>query len=292
MNFILLLVLSLNILNPFIVSGERFLDVPYKIESVSLGIQVSAKSALVVDKDTDKILFSKDKNKILPVASITKLMSIYVLLNQGIDWGQIIEVKKEDKRLGGRIYLGPGEKVANEDLINLSLVSSDNQAIITLVRGNGFTEEGFVNKMNIAADRLGMVNTEFYDPTGLDKRNVSTVHDLAKLARVIFLDDRIIEILSKKEYSFKESVNGISYRALSTDKLLKSFLKDNEDYFLVAGKTGYLPEAGYCFLSESKNKDGNKIITVVLGSKSDFYRFQDTKGLIVWSFDNWNWVKQ
>jgi D-alanyl-D-alanine carboxypeptidase len=289
MNFILLLVLSLNILNPFIIDYGNFLDIPYKIESVSLGIQVTAKSALVVDKDTDKILFSKNKNEILPIASITKLMSVYVLLNQGIDWDQIVEVKKEDKRLGGRIYLGPGEKVTNEDLINLSLVSSDNQSIMTLVRGNGFTEDDFVNRMNIVSDKLGMVNTEFYDPTGLDKKNVSTVHDLAKLARVIFLDDRIIEILSKKEYVFKESANGIYHRSLSTDKLLKSFLKDNEDYFLIAGKTGYLPVAGYCFLSESSDKDGNKIITVVLGSKSDFYRFQDTKGLIVWSFDNWSW---
>jgi D-alanyl-D-alanine carboxypeptidase len=289
MNFVLLLVLSLNILNPFIVNYGNFLDVPYKVESESLGIQVTAKSALVADKETGKILFSKNRNKILPIASITKLMSVYILLNQGIDWSQVVEVKKEDKRLGGRIYLGPGEKVTNEDLINLSLVSSDNQSIITLVRGNGFTEDEFVKRMNIMATKLEMTDTEFYDPTGLDKRNVSTVHDLAKLAKVIFLDDRILEILSKKEYSFRESVNGIYHRSLSTDKLLKSFLKDNKDYFLVAGKTGYLPEAGYCFMSESSDSGGNKIITIVLGSKSDFYRFQDTKGLIVWSFDNWIW---
>ena len=289
MNFILILVLSLNILNPFILKQKNFFDIPYKVNVESLGINVTAKSALVMDKKTSKVLFSKNKTEVLPIASLTKLMSVYVLLDLGLDWSKVIEVKKEDKRLGGRIYLGPGEKVTNEDLINLSLVSSDNQAIMTLVRGQGFTEEEFVEKMNVTAIKLEMFNTKFYDPTGLDPRNVSTVLDLVKLSREIFSNDKIVEVLNKKEYSFKELSNNISHKSISTDKLLGGFLKDDGDYFLIAGKTGYLPEAGYCFLAEASDKNNNKIISVVLGSKSDFYRFQDIKGLIVWSFSNWSW---
>lgn len=291
---ILVLILSLNILNPFFPANfKKSAEVGYpkKIESDSLGLSLSAKSALVVDLKSDKILFSKNKEEVLPIASITKLMSILVLLDLNIDWDMEVETLRGDRIEGGRIYLGPGEVATVENLINLSLVASDNQAVMSLVRASGFSTDDFVRLMNEKAGEMGMANTAFFDPTGIDSRNASTVYDLTRLARRVFSNSKIVEILELEEYSFSEKKNNIPHRVFSTDWLLGGFLKNNDDYALEAGKTGYLPEAGYCFLSQAKNKEDQRIITVILGSDTPISRFQETKGLIIWSFNNWAWIK-
>lgn len=286
-----MLVLSLNIFNPFIDFNINEIknDFPLKQESDSLGVDLSATNAIVVDSESGKILFAKNSHESVPIASITKLMSVLVVIDLGIDWGREVVITEEDKREGGKVYLGMGEKVTIDNLVNLSLIASDNQSVATLARVTGFSEDDFVNLMNEKAKNLGMSETEFFDPTGLDVRNVSSPDDLVKLAKKIFSIQRINEILSKDEYEFKELSAGISHKVYSTDKLLSSFLKDGEEYILQSGKTGYLPEAGYCFLSKATNKDGKEIIIAVLGSSSDYSRFQETKGLIVWSFNNWRW---
>lgn len=292
MPLILALILSLNILNPFFPANfKETSEVVYsrKIENDSLGLSLSAKSALVIDGESDKILFSKNKEEILPIASITKLMSILVLLDLNIDWNMEVEILQEDKIEGGRIYLGPGEVATMENLINLALVASDNQAVMSLTRAAGFSSDNFVRLMNEKALEIGMADTVFFDPTGIDNRNVSTVYDLTKLAGRIFSNQKIVEILGKEEYSFQERKNNIYHRVSSTDRLLGGFLKNSDDYILEAGKTGYLPEAGYCFLASAKNSKGKRIITVILGSETLTSRFQETKGLIIWTFNNWVW---
>ncbi|MCK4744704.1 hypothetical protein KAS41_01435, partial [Candidatus Parcubacteria bacterium] len=115
---------------------------------------------------------------------------------------------------------------------------------------------------------------------------VSTVKDLAKLAKEIFNHQEVVDILSKKEYSFKTLKKEKFKRVFSTNKLLKNA---DENYSLQFGKTGHLGEAGYCFLSQAADEKGNEIIIAALGSDSDFNRFQETKGLIAWAFENWRW---
>ncbi|MCD4705526.1 serine hydrolase [bacterium] len=294
MPIILILILSLNIIHPTIDSSlaNNNLDNqnPVKIINSSLGISTTAKSVLVVDKESAKILFAKNKNEILSIASITKLMSVLVLLDCDIDLGQEVVIKKEDRREGGRIYLGYGEKVTVKDLLNLALIASDNQAIIALARVSGLSEDDFVKLMNIKAKELKMGKTEFFDPAGLDKRNVSTAEDLIKLGAEIFNHDNIVEILSKKQYSFRNINTGRFHQVFSTIRLFNSFLADKEaEYFLNAGKTGYLNEAEYCFFCAAENNNGNKIFVVILGSKTNQSRFQEAKALISWTFTNWKW---
>ncbi len=284
--FILILLIgSINFNQPINQNADIFFA-PIKKNSETVGIAVSAKSVLAVDKKSNQILFAKNQDRILPIASITKLMSVLVLLDKDLDWKKEVKIHKQDKRIGGRIYLGYGETATTENLLNLALVASDNQAIIALVRSAGFSEQEFVKSMNEKADEIGMVKTEFFDPTGLDLRNVSTVKDLAKLAKEIFNHQEAIDILSKKEYSFKTLKKEKSHRVFSTNKLLKN---SNGDYRLQFGKTGHLDEAGYCFLTQAADNKGNEIIIAVLGSDSDFNRFQEAKGLIFWSFENWEW---
>lgn len=292
MPLVLVLLLSLNILNPFLLANrlpKNEISYPERINQESLGLDISAASALVVDASGGKVLFSKNKEEIRSIASITKLMSVLVILDEGVDFEKEIAIKESDRRQGGRIYLGKGEVASVLDLINLVLIASDNSSAISLVRGAGFQEEEFVALMNKKAGELGMENTSFSDPTGLDAGNVSTAEDLTKLAKVIFAREEIAEIATRQEYFFKERRNNLPHRVFSTDSLLNSFLDGNGEFTLMAGKTGYLPEAGYCFLSQSKNEAGNKIITVILGSESPSGRFQETKGLVVWTFNNWVW---
>ncbi len=294
MSLLLVLLISLNIFNPFSVSvldsRENQKTEPHRINRESLGILISAKSALAVDKESNKILFSKNKEKILPIASITKLISILVFLDQKIDLNKEVVIKKEDRREGGRIYLGYGERVSIDDLLNLSLVASDNEAVAALMRVSGFSEKEFVDLMNAKAMELKMDSSHFVDPTGLNPGNVSTPGDLIKLAEEAFSRPEIVKRLNKKEYSFSEKKTGKYHRVFSTDKLLGGFLKDSsQDYFLQAGKTGYLDEAGYCFLAQVKNKKGKEIIIVLLGSNKNVSRFQETKGIIAWIFNNWTW---
>lgn len=288
MPIVLILVLfigNINFSQPLNNSADIFFA-PIKKNSESIGIAVSAKSVLAIDKKSDKILFAKNQDKILPIASITKLMSVLVLLDKDLDWQREVKIQKKDKRIGGRVYLGYGEVATVENLLNLALVASDNQAIIALIRSAGFSEQEFVDLMNEKTDKIGMLKTKFFDPTGLDLRNVSTVKDLTKLAKEIFNHQKIIDILSKKEYSFETLKNKKFHRVFSTNKLLKNV---DENYSLQFGKTGHLDEAGYCFLTQAVDSKGNEIIIAALGSDSDFNRFQETKGLIGWVFENWEW---
>ncbi|MEA2088973.1 MAG: serine hydrolase [Patescibacteria group bacterium] len=295
MPLILILILSLNIIYP--TANENFnnnLDkqFPKKFVNDSLGISTTAKSVLVVDKESNKILFAKNKNEVLPIASITKLMSVLILLDCEIDWRQEVVIKKEDRREGGRIYLGYGEVVTAKDLLNLALIASDNQAIIALARISNLSNEDFVKSMNVKAKELKMGKTEFFDPAGLNPKNVSTAEDLIKLSVEIFNHDNIVEILSKDKYFFRNINIGRFHQVFSTNRLLNSFLADKgSEYFLNAGKTGHLEEAGYCFFCEAKNNNGNKIFVVILGSETNQSRFQEAKALISWVFTNWEWEK-
>ncbi|MCK4745145.1 D-alanyl-D-alanine carboxypeptidase, partial [Candidatus Parcubacteria bacterium] len=177
--FILILLIgNINFSQPINQNADIFFA-PIKKNSEIVGVAVSAKSVLAIDKKSGKILFSKNQDRILPIASITKLMSVLVLLDKNLDLEKEVKIHKEDKRIGGRIYLGYGEVATVENLLNLALVASDNQAIIALVRSAGFSEQEFIKSINEKADEIGMLKTEFFDPTGLDLRNVSTVKDLA-----------------------------------------------------------------------------------------------------------------
>lgn len=294
MSFFLTLILSLNILNPSIFTNS--IDVvntetgPTRINTESLGVSISAKSSLVVDSESGKILFSKNSEKKLPIASITKLISILTFLDFGVSLDEEIVVSSDDKRVGGRIYLGPGERVTVEDLLYLSLVASDNQSVMSLVRTVGLTESDFVKLMNKKSISLGMADSSFFDPTGLNPMNISTSDDLVKLAREAFAQPIISGILSSNEYSFVEKEKNRSVRVFSTNKLFDTFLmKEGGKYILKTGKTGYLDEAGYCFLAEAENNDGREIIVVLLGSDTSISRFQEIKGVIDWVFRSWEW---
>jgi len=264
--------------------------------SYSLGPKLTAKSALIVDFDSGDILFEKDSNKILPIASITKLMTALVFLDKNTkQWDEKIIVLEEDlikwSNSGGeeiqpaRLSIRIGDELNIKDVFYSGLIKSANNASKILARLiPNCCGQTFRDLMNRKARSLGMTNTYFAEPTGLSSANCSNAQDLSKLIRAAFGQEEIREALSYQTYDIKFKRNGLFYRQrlYNTDKLLDNFIN------IKGAKTGYIEESGYCLAGISDYLD-KKLIVIILGAKTDEDRFQEAKSLIWWankSIDN------
>jgi len=260
---------------------------PKKINHDSLGIEVTAEAGILVDRASGKVLWQKDASQVRSIASLTKLMTVLVFLDNNPGWDEIVTIKDDDQRQGGVMFLATGDKVTVRDLFYLSLVRSVNCSAAALARSTGLTPEEFVQNMNSKAKELEMDNTYFVEPTGLDPKNISTAEDVVKLLDYVMQNNAIANATTLREYSVNILNKGIKRTAQSTDWLLGGFL-NQEPYEILGGKTGYLVEAGYC-LGLITEKQGHQVISVMLGSKSISDRFNDTKGIVDWGFRNYYW---
>lgn len=255
---------------------------PYKLDNNSLGVKLTAKSAAVMDRDTGIILWQKNATEQRSIASITKLMSIMVFLEHNPGWKELVTMEVSDQTNGNSPNVYIGETVSINDLFHLALIASDNNAVMALVRSTGMSREQFVSLMNKKAQDMGLTSTVFVDPTGLDSGNKSTAIDVLKLAQTAFAIKEITDVSAMSRYDLATQ-NGRSDKIYATDWLLYSYLD------VEAGKTGYIEASGYCLVSQISGKDGQRILTVVLGSESNDYRFYDAKVLAAWILDNFVW---
>lgn len=258
----------------------------------SLGIELTAKSALVIDADSGKIIFQKNVDQPLPIASLTKLMSALVFLNTNPDWQKIttystqdnIPAKEQQQDLEpSQIIFRDGEEIKTSDLFAAALVKSANNAINTLVRETPFCcGDNFVGQMNKTAQALGMKQTIFTEPTGLSSKNIASASDLSRLILVGKDKKELVDALSYKIYSFQTTLNkqSIFHRVNNTNKLLDSFLQTQ------LAKTGYLNEAGYCYAGLVSYQKNNFVV-IILGAQSEKDRQQEVKGLAVWAAENY-----
>lgn len=262
---------------------------PQRIESESLGVLTTAESALVIDKRSWKVLFNKSAEEVRPIASITKLMTALTLLDLNIDLSQQITISPQDHRDGGRINVYSGEKFVLQDLWMAGLIASDNVAITALVRSSGLTQEEFVMRMNELAKELGLKNSHFVEPTGINRANVSTAMEVATLLNAAMEHPIVSDAVRRPVYSFKPLNKDTTRTVKATNILLNSFV--NEDpYRILGGKTGFTFEAGYCLgLGVDGPGDTDDLIVVVLGADSPTARFQEVKGLVDWTYENFKW---
>jgi D-alanyl-D-alanine carboxypeptidase len=260
---------------------------PAKVQPTSVGVKTSAVSALVVDRQTGKVLYQKNAATPRSIGSITKLMTAYVFLQDNPDLDATAQILPEDVRYGGIQHVNIADKVTVRDLLHASLVGSDNSATAALVRLSGMSLGDFVARMNETAAEVGMKNTTFVDSTGLSADNRSTVNDIVKLLDATLQNETVKRTTQLDTISF-EGESGRVYNIGSTNDLLTGFL--NEDpYEVVGGKTGFLPEAGYCFGGVFSEDDAHEISVVVLGSKTEPGRFQDAKALASWAYKVYDW---
>lgn len=263
---------------------------PSRINKDSYGVKLTAESAISVDMETGKILYALNTDEVRSIASITKLMTALVFLDLNTGWDNIYKVREDDYQPGAYRYLYTGESHTVEDIFYAAMVSSANEAATILARATGMTPDQFVAAMNYKAKMLGMKNTHFTEPTGLSEDNVSTAEDVAILFKAALKHHKLADAISTGSYHLSPVGSDTSRRITSTNTALNTgFGLGGDLYRVAAGKTGFVDQAGYCFASQINNSYGNKIIVVVLGSQDVFERFNDTKRLAFWVYNNYKW---
>lgn len=260
---------------------------PKKIEPNSIGVITSAVSAIVVDRATGTVLYEKNSNEPRSIGSISKLMTAFVFLKTNPNLDAPALLQSEDIRAGGMQHISIGDMVTVRDLLQASLVGSDNSATAALVRLSGMSEGDFVSRMNEIAAEIGMQSTTFLDPTGLSSDNRSVAPDVVRLIDETIKVDEIRSATQLPVTTFS-GASGRVYSVESTDELLGTYL-NQPPYQVVGGKTGFLPEAGYCLGSLISENNGHEIIVVVLGSETKEGRFQDVKALASWAYKVFDW---
>ncbi len=249
-------------------------------------INVEADKSAVLSM-TDRVFFyEKNADKTQPIASITKLMTALVFMENNPGWDTTYTVTKTDQVEGGHLNLFPGEEVRISDLFKTSLIASDNGATLALVHATDLGEAGFVKKMNEKAAQLGLKQTSFFDSVGLSDQNISTAREVALLAKAALAKEEIRQATETKDYEYK-TIDGKDKKVESTDYLL--FDSEKNLFQVLGGKTGYTEKAGYCFVGRFKDDGDREIISVVLNSGGKNERFKESKSLVNWIFNNYDW---
>jgi len=247
---------------------------------------ISATSGIAIDGATEHVLWKRNADVPLPIASLTKLMTALVFHETNPDFNAEVTIEGSDQSnvIGSRLYVQPGEVMTVRDLFYSSLVGSANNATKALARSTGLSEEDFIQRMNDKARSLGLSNTQFFEVTGLDPNNHSTVYEYARVARRAFGNSVIKEALTTREYIFETIDKKISHRITNTNQLLQ-----DGDVTLIGAKTGYLDEARYTFVCEAE-EGGHEIFVVLFGSHSSEARFAEAKEIIQWTYNNNTWI--
>lgn len=255
-----------------------------KINKESIGVQNKFKSGIIYDYNNGKIYWKKNENEKRSIASLTKIMTTLVFLDLNVDLNKYIVIEKEDIKMDVKDAAIAGfltdDKILVRDLLYSGYIGSKNDAINLLVKSTGLTIKEFVQKMNEKAKNLEMNDSTFTNINGLDPGNISTAHDLAKLAYIAFSNSTIQKLSKTKDYTFKTFFGNV-YSIKNTDKLLS-----NNNFNVIAAKTGYLDEALYCFTLLS-NKDNRKLVSVLLGNETEEERFSNAEELTTWVYKNW-----
>ncbi len=278
---------TLSLLHTTLPQASEASRAPVKVEPTSVGVVTSAQSAIVVDRVTGEVLYEKNGTDPRSIGSISKLMTAHVFLEGQPDLSAAAAIQPEDVREGGTQHVAIGDVVTIKDLLTASLVASDNSATQALVRLSGMPEGEFIGRMNEAAAEMGMLYTTFMDPTGLSSDNRSVVRDVAHLIDTALKNDVIRETTELPVATFT-SASGRVYTVKTTDELLSTFLNE-PPYNVVGGKTGFLPEAGYCLGTLISENNAHELIVVVLGSETKEGRFRDVKALAAWAYKVFAW---
>ncbi len=239
---------------------------------------VGATAAIATDLNSGRILFGKNVDAKLPIASLTKLMT-GIIVRENYELDDIVVVSANaSEQPPAKIWLKKGERISVENLLKAALIESGNDAATALGEKMGTAE--FVAKMNEKAAVLGLRNTHFANPIGFDDAaNYSTARELALLAQYFLRDDFLREIVgTHKETVFNEL--GGAHHLVSTNILFNGYLE-------IRGlKTGSTDEAGKCVAATAANETGQNVLALVLNSPN---RFQEAKSVLDWAIKNWRW---
>ena len=271
-----LMLAALSILRGFTASAAEFTP------ATTADFDVPCAAAILVDEDSGTVLYEKNADARRPIASITKVMTL-LLTFEALEAGKIslddfVPVSEHAYHMGGsQIWLEPGEEMTLNDMLKAICISSANDAAVAVAESIGGSEPAFAEMMNARAAELGMTNTHFVNACGLDEpEHLSTARDVAAMSREMLLHHTEV-----RDYCsiWMDTLRGGATQLVNTNKLLKS-------YSGITGlKTGTTGKAGVC-ISASAERDGLRLIAVVLGAASGKERFQAASTLLDYGFSH------
>ena len=248
-------------------------------------MEISAKSAILIDQNTGKVLYKKNENEKLAMASMTKIMSLLLIMekiDEGvIKYDDIVEISQEASSMGGsQIFLNPGDKYKVKDLLKGVAMASANDAVVALAEKTYGSKESFIEAMNKRAEELNLKNTHFVNVHGLDDENhYSSSYDMAIMAKELLKYEKILDYTKVYE-EYLQKPDGSQIWLVNTNKLVRFY--DGVDGL----KTGYTAKAGYCLTATAK-KNNLRLISVVMGEESIEKRSQDTVKLLNYGFNTY-----
>jgi D-alanyl-D-alanine endopeptidase (penicillin-binding protein 7) len=244
---------------------------------------VKSHIALIFDEDSKRPLYEKNSDSIVPIASITKLMTAMVTLDAQLPMEEEVTVEEDDlnriRRTRSRLRVGT--TLTRGEMLKLALMSSENRAALALARSYPGGKDAMVAAMNAKARVLGMDNTRFFDPTGLDSENVSTARDLVKMVAAARNYAPIHQYTTSTTHSI-EGLRGRMMRFRNTNPLVR-----NASWNIGVSKTGYISEAGRCLVMEATIKE-RPVIIVLLDSWGRDTRVGDANRIRKWMESNSN----
>ncbi len=262
-----------------------FLFIPGVFAETKADLASNSKSAILMDFDTGKILYSKNDNEVLPPASMTKIMSMLLIMeridNKTLSLTDEVTISENAASMGGsQVFLQAGETYKVEELLKGIAIASGNDAVVAMAEKISGSVDDFVALMNEKAKSLGLTNTKFLNPHGLDTEgHVTTARDMATLARELIKHTSILKFTSIYEDYLKKS-DGSSIWLVNTNKLVRFY--DGVDGL----KTGFTKNAGYCLTSTAK-KNNTRFITVVMGAETSDKRSSDTVNMLNYGFNTY-----
>jgi len=244
-------------------------------------LNLKSTSVLVKTQDGDRVLFAKNGDAVVPIASITKLMTAIVVLDAWLPPGELIAISKDDKDglKGTQSRLQVGMKITRDDLLRLALMASENRAAAALARAYPGGASAFVAAMNQKAVELGMRKTRFVDGTGLSSANVSSARDLARLVSAAYRQPLIREYTTQIDHTVMLPRGGrIGFR--NSNRLVK-----NPGWEIGLSKTGYISEAGRCLVMQARIAS-TPVVIVLLDSWGKLTRVADANRIKKWIESN------
>lgn len=256
--------------------------IAFNVKAEEVNFAENAKSAILMEVSTGKIIFSKNENEKLSPASMTKMMSL-LLIMENIEKGvisldEMVTVSENASGMGGsQILLETGEKMSVDDLIKGITIASGNDAVVALAEKIAGTEAGFVKMMNDKARELKLTNTNFKNPHGLDEANhYSSAKDMAIIAKELVKHQKILEYSSIYETYLRENTDKAIW-LVNTNKLVRFY--DGVDGL----KTGFTSSAGYCLTATAK-RNNMRIIAVVMGEPDSKTRNKEVSEMFDYMF--------
>ncbi|MBQ9161934.1 MAG: D-alanyl-D-alanine carboxypeptidase [Clostridia bacterium] len=258
---------------------------PISAESDTQGFTLNCKSAVLMEASTGKVLFAQNQSEALPPASVTKIMTLLLVMEAIEDgrlkWDDTVVTSERAASMGGsQIYLEVGESMSVEDMVKSVVIASANDAACALAEKVAGSEEEFVRRMNKRADELGMVNTKFENTNGLDdtaSEHLTSAMDIAIMSRELIKHEKILEYSS----IWMDTVRNGAFGLTNTNRLVRFYNG------CTGLKTGSTSKAGFC-ISATAERDGMSLICVIMGAETRDIRNAEATKLLDYGYANYD----